>query len=192
MVFFGVHFTLFSQVLDRDQKADSVLNIAKKEVGLRERTGHNDHPRIDEYRATVAPSLNRIRPRLPYCGYFVYWCFVQAGEKPKVANPGRAASWFDNPKRIVQYARHGNTRRINSKIKRGMVVGYRFVSFSNRISHVEFIDKWDDDDDEMYLFVIGGNTGASGSLNTVIREGDGVYHKKRQKAKVALIADWLD
>ena len=73
-----------------------------------------------------------------------------------------------------------------------MVVGYRFQSNSSRISHVEFIDDWDDDDDETYLYVVGGNTGSSGSINTVIREGDGVYHKKRQKAKVAAIADWLD
>jgi len=188
----GIHFTVFSQVLSRDQKADSILNIAKKEVGLRERSGHNDHPRIDQYRASVSPSLNKVRPRLPYCGYFVYWCFIQAGQKPKIANPGRASSWFDNQKRLIQLAHHGNTRRLNSRIKRGMVVGYRFISSSNRISHVELIDHWDEDEDEMYLFVIGGNTGSSGSLNAVIREGDGVYFKKRHKLKVAAIADWIN
>ena len=192
LAFIGIHFALLGQVLDRPQKADSLLSVAKKEVGLRELTSRNDHPRIDQYRAAVSPSLNKVRPRLPYCGYFVYWCFIQIGAKPKVQNPGRANSWFDNPNRLITFSKRGNTRRANSKIKRGMVVGYRFQAHSYRISHVEFIYDWDDDDDEMHLYVIGGNTGSSGSVNTIIREGDGVYHKKRQKAKVAAIADWID
>jgi hypothetical protein len=188
----GIHSAVFGQILTRTQKADSILKIAKKEVGLREITGHNDHPRIDQYRSAVSPTLNNHRPRYPYCGFFVYWCFVQAGQYPRVYNPGRASAWFETPSRLIKFAKHGNTRRANSKIKRGMVAGYKFMSYSNRISHVEIIDFWDDDDEEIHLLVVGGNTGSSGSMNQVIREGDGVYFKKRQKSKVAAIADWID
>lgn len=177
--------------MTRKELADSVINIAKREVGLRELTGKNDGKRIDEYRASVSPSLNLPRPRLPYCGCFVYWCFRQAGMKPPVQNPARAANWFIVKSRLIKIPRHGNTRRAEALIKKGCVAGYKFQTRQNRISHVEFIEQWGDDDDDT-IIIIAGNTGSEGALDRVVREGDGVHRKKRRKTAVAVVADWIN
>jgi hypothetical protein len=190
---FGIYHVASSQVLVLTRKdfADSIINVAKREVGLRELTGRNDGKRIDEYRASVHPSLNLPRPRLPYCGCFVYWCFRQCGLKPAVANPARAANWFAVKRRLLKVPRHGNTRRAEGAIKKACVAGYKFQSRQNRISHVEFIELWGDEDDDT-LIIIAGNTGSEGALDRVVREGDGVHRKKRKKKSVAFIADWME
>lgn len=58
------------------------LNIAAREVGVRERVGRdNNHPRIQEYLATVGnlSEIDKSRDETPWCSCFMNWCVEQAG-----------------------------------------------------------------------------------------------------------------
>ena len=47
--------------------------VAIEQVGITERTGKNDNPRIDEYLLGVGLSRGN-----PYCAAGIYWCFSEA------------------------------------------------------------------------------------------------------------------
>jgi hypothetical protein len=192
LVCLGICASVFSQILKSPTKltraeiANQILLVASGEIGVQEKTGRNDGVRINAYRSAVSPTLNLKKYLDPYCGFFVYWCFTTYGLKPSVRNPGRASDWFLDKNRNQTIALRGNTRRGN-KILPGMTVGYRF--YGNRISHVGLLERWDDDDD--YCITIEANTSAANIIGVVIREGDGVYRKKRRKRMIAVISDWI-
>lgn len=84
-----------------------VLSLAKKEIGVRELTGRNDHPRIVVYHRSVSAWLANYRPAQPYCASFVNYIMKAAGVKVTgVANPARARDWFAVKKRIVLTQQH--------------------------------------------------------------------------------------
>jgi hypothetical protein len=148
------------------------------EVGLREKRGANDHPRILDYHRSVNQGLTKMRPVPPYCASFVNYCYVKAGYKPTlVPNPARARDWFRVESRTVltQQTLRGNRRMIQQP-KRGDVVGYIFRG--GVVSHIEILDKLDME--EGYVYAIGANTSGSNAFNTVNREGDGVYYVRRR------------
>ena len=164
-----------------------VLSIAKKEIGVRELTGRNDHPRIVVYHRSVSEWLANYRPAQPYCASFVNYVMKAAGVKVTgVANPARARDWFTVKKRIVltQQNLRGNQRMIKLPQK-GSIVGYIF--YGNAISHVEILDRIDLD--EGYLYCVGANTSAKNASNTVDREGQGVYYVRRKIKMFYAIVD---
>lgn len=153
----------------------AVYSWALSEVGVREKTGHNDGARIDFYNKTAKVPL-----RSPYCASFVYSAYVQAKLIPKgVKYPAQARQWFLDPKRLVisQQSLRGN-RRMMKLPKRGDVVGYYFRSGINSISHIEILDRIDLEGE--YIYCIGANTSAKNSANSVDRAGDGVYYVRRK------------
>lgn len=153
----------------------SVYSWALSEVGVREKTGHNDGARIDFYNKTAKVPL-----RSPYCASFVYSAYVQAKLIPKgIKYPAQARQWFQDPKRLVisQQSLRGN-RRMMKLPKRGDVVGYYFRSGFNAISHIEILDRIDLEGE--YIYCIGANTSAKNSANSVDRAGDGVYYVRRK------------
>ncbi|WP_254562126.1 hypothetical protein [Dyadobacter diqingensis] len=164
-----------------------ILTIAKKEIGVTERTGRNDHPRIVVYHRSVSEWLANYKPAQPYCASFVNYVLKAAGVKVTgVANPARARDWFTVKKRIVltQQNLRGNQRMIKLPEK-GCLVGYIF--YGNAISHVEILDRIDLD--EGYVYCVGANTSAKNAANTVDREGQGVYYVKRKIKMFYAIAD---
>lgn len=164
-----------------------MLAIARAEVGVVEKTGRNDHPRIVVYHKTVSEWLANYRPAQPYCASFVNYVMKTAGVKVTgVANPARARDWFTQKKRIVltQQSLRGNQRMIKLPEK-GAVVGYIF--YGNAISHVEILDRIDLD--EGYIYCVGANTSQKNAANTVNREGQGVFYVKRKLKMVYAIAD---
>lgn len=67
------------------------LTIARCEVGVKERAGNADHPRIIEYLRTVIRDGD-LHDEIPWCSAYVNWCMVQAGiEGTGLAN---ARSWL--------------------------------------------------------------------------------------------------
>lgn len=67
------------------------LTIARREIGVKERAGKDDHPRIVEYLRTVI-RLDNVHDEIPWCSAFANWCMAQA----KVDGTGSAAarSWL--------------------------------------------------------------------------------------------------
>lgn len=69
------------------------LAIARRELGVEERAGDADNPRIVEYHA--ATGLHASDDETPWCGSFVAWCLKQAGIKDHNAARGASArSWM--------------------------------------------------------------------------------------------------
>lgn len=166
---------------------ERVLKIAKAEIGVVEKTGRNDHPRIVIYHQSVSEWLARYKPGQPYCASFVNYVLKTAGVKVTgVANPARARDWFTVKKRIVmtQQTLRGNQRMMKLPEK-GSLVGYIF--YGNAISHVEILDRIDLD--EGYVYCVGANTSAKNAANTVDREGQGVYYVKRKIKMFYAIVD---
>ncbi|MCE7039003.1 hypothetical protein [Dyadobacter sp. CY312] len=166
---------------------EKVLLLARKEVGVVERTGKNDHPRITVYHKSVSDWLANYRPAQPYCASFVNYIMKSAGVKvTSVPNPARARDWFLVPSRTImtQQTMRGNQRMMKLP-ERGAVVGYIF--YGNAISHIEILDRIDLD--EGYIYCVGANTSGKNAANTVEREGQGVYFVKRKIKMFYKIAD---
>lgn len=163
------------------------MSIAKAEIGVTERTGHNDHPRIVLYHRSVSEWLANYKPAQPYCASFVNYVLKTAGVKVTgVPNPARARDWFAVKKRIVltQQNLRGNQRMIKLPQK-GSIVGYIF--YGNAISHVEILDRIDLD--EGYVYCVGANTSQKNATNSVNREGQGVYYVRRKIKMFYAIVD---
>lgn len=151
-------------------------------MGVREKTGRNDGPRVDFYNRTAKVAL-----RSPYCASFVYTAFCMVGCVPKIKNPAKARAWFKDPKKIVmtQQSMRGNRRMIKIPTA-GTVVGYYFQNKLNAISHIEILDRIDLE--EGYIYCIGANTSARSSAISVDRAGDGVYYVRRNIKSFSVIA----
>ncbi|TKC08996.1 CHAP domain-containing protein [Pedobacter frigoris] len=140
---------------------EKVIRIARKEIGVVERTGKNDGARIAEY-------LNycNIKSPAPYCAAWVSWCFGQAGySQPKTA---WSPSLFP-------------TSRLVKEPKPGVVFGI-YYSGLGRIGHCGIIESVRND----WVYGLEANTNVVGS-----REGQGVYRKIRHKRTIAKYADWI-
>ena len=174
---FGLHHGGHGQTrLSRaDSCREAAVAWAKGEVGVREKTGRNDGPRIDFYNRTA-----RVPLRSPYCASFVWTTFMQVGCKPVgIVAVGQARAWFRDSKKVVltQQMLRGN-RRMVATPKRGCVVGYYFQTNLNRISHIEILDLIDFEGG--WIYCIGANTSARSSATVVNRAGDGVYYVRRK------------
>jgi hypothetical protein len=166
---------------------EKVFSLAKAEVGVVEKTGRNDHPRIMVYHRSVSEWLANYRPAQPYCASFVNYIMKAAGVKvTNVANPARARDWFTKKDRIVltQQSLRGNQRMLKLPQK-GAVVGYIF--YGNAISHIEILERVDLD--EGYIYCVGANTSSRGSATIVNREGNGVFYVRRKIKMFYAIAD---
>jgi hypothetical protein len=154
---------LCALTVQRSRVADcNLLNIAAKQVGVTEKTGHNDGVMVEQYLAYV-----RLKKGEPWCAAFISWVFGQAGyDKPR-------SGW--SPDLLP------SARRIPSPIP-GAVLGIYFPQLK-RIAHVGLVISSRHD----WVESIEGNTNVNGS-----REGDGVYRKLRHKRFIYGYADWMD
>ncbi|GAB2585678.1 CHAP domain-containing protein [Spirosoma areae] len=164
--------------------ATQVVERAKGELGVHEIRGHNDSPRIDEYRSlTLNKKVKGWRDA--WCAYYVAWCYKTGGGKiPKTCkNPAQAAQWFLDNKAYV----YSKRKIVPGKPRPGDVVGYRFRS--GRISHIGIIVEWPDGKD--YYISMEGNTGTSSTVYRDNNRNDAVRMKRRPKAMAYLVASTL-
>jgi uncharacterized protein (TIGR02594 family) len=75
------------------------LEIAQKEIGVKEVYGGNDNPRIIEYHTKT--SLKAQGDETAWCSSFVNWCIDKAGMKG--TNSAAARSWLAWGVRIPSY-----------------------------------------------------------------------------------------
>ncbi|MBB6503018.1 peptidoglycan-binding protein [Pedobacter cryoconitis] len=138
-----------------------LVNLARAEIGVREKTGHNDGARVEEYLATVG-----LKKGQPWCAAYISWLYAKAG----YAQPrsGWSPALFPSS-RLARSALPGN------------VIGI-YIPKVKRIAHVGLVEKIQGD----WCLSIEGNTNLNGSI-----EGDGVYRKRRHLKSIYQIADWV-
>lgn len=140
---------------------NEIMNIARAELGVREKTGKNDGIKVEAYLKYVG-----FKKGNPWCAAYVSWVFKQAGyPKPRTA---WSPSLFPSARLIKEPSA-------------GMVFGIYFLDLK-RIAHCGLIENIQGD----FLLTIEGNTNVEGS-----REGQGVYRRLRHKRTVNKYANWL-
>lgn len=138
-----------------------LVNIAENEIGVREKTNHNDGTRVLAYL-----SLVKLKIGDPYCAAFISFVFAGAGlNQPR---SGWCPDLFPSS-RLARSALPGN------------IIGIYFPE-KKRIAHVGLIVQQDDS----WVTTIEANTNVTGS-----REGDGVYKKRRNIRTIYKISDWV-
>lgn len=139
----------------------SLLAIAEKEVGVRERSGNNDGERVELYLKYIG-----LQKGHAWCAAYTSWVYGQAGlSKPRT---GWTPALFPE-------------NRLVKKPKPADLFGIYFPSLK-RIAHTGFVISIKSD----WVLTIEGNTNIEGG-----REGDGVYKKRRHLRTIAKFANWI-
>ena len=138
-----------------------VITIAQQELGVREKTGHNDGPQVKAYLQIVG-----LKTGAPWCAAYVSYVFAHAG----YAAPRTAWSPALFP-----------VSRITSVALPADVFGIYFPEY-HRIAHVGIVERLDGD----YCISLEGNTNPGGS-----NDGDGVYRRRRLLKTLRRFADWV-
>lgn len=146
-------------------------SVYTAEIGVREKTGKNDGPRVAEYLR-----YTRLGEGYAWCASFVSWVFGEAGfDRPRT--PWTPALF---PSKRVIWKR-GRSISNHPPPQAGDVFGIWFNDLG-RIAHAGMIDQWDD----KYVITVEGNTNGTGSNN-----GNGVYRKRRLTKSLYVVADWV-
>jgi hypothetical protein len=150
---------------------DKVAQIYTAQIGVREKTGHNDGIMVEIYLHYVGLSKGQ-----PWCASFVCWCYGRAG----VWNPrsGGCPDLF-RPKYVI----YKRTVTGPQQVPRQADIFGLYFPEKGRVAHTGFVDKWGD----TYAITTEGNTNEAGS-----REGDGVYHKRRLKRSIYVVASYIN
>lgn len=139
----------------------SLLAIAEKEVGVRERSGNNDGERVELYLKYIGLPKGHA-----WCAAYTSWVYGQAGlSKPRT---GWTPALFPE-------------NRLVKKPKPADLFGIYFPSLK-RIAHTGFVISIKSD----WVLTTEGNTNVEGG-----REGDGVYKKRRHLRTIAKFASWI-
>lgn len=148
-----------------------LLNNLESQVGIKEKPeGSNRGKMIDVYNKHVGNPIAS-----PYCAAFVSYNLDSVG----IINPHSGYSPAYAQKKDIVWKNKG----VQGEIKPGDVVTY-YYSNLGRVGHTGFYIR---NDVNGYIITIEANTGGSGSVGTIDREGSGVYKKKRELNKVYAI-----
>lgn len=170
------------------------------EIGVREATGNNDGPRIEEYLRYCG-----LGPSHAWCAAFVSWCFGQAGHtqprspwSPSLLPDSKLVWRQGDRKPTTGASADGEVRGMHASTPampmQGDVFGIYYTNLE-RIGHVGFIDTWDGD----WCITVEGNTGpgrmpgAEASAANPIRAGpagEGVHRKRRPVRTIRAVARW--
>lgn len=150
------------------------MHVAASQVGVRELTGKNDGPEVEAYLASVGLEKGQ-----PYCAAFVYWV---GREALGPANPYPRTAW--SPSMVAG----GEKVTAKTKARRGDTFGIYFPS-KKRVAHTGLVDEWGDG---ASVWTCEGNTsGTAKSGSAADRDGQGVFRKKRLKASIYNVRDWI-
>jgi hypothetical protein len=138
------------------------------QVGVRERTGHNDGVQVEKYL-----KFCNLPKGSEWCSAFVSWCFDQANIK--TLHTGYSPAWYDKHRLIYKHGWDAPTQQP----QHGDLVLY-YVNYKGRIGHVGFFDKYG----EKYCNTVEGNTNIGGL--------QGVHRIKRYWNSFYAIVDRID
>ncbi|WP_285008605.1 peptidoglycan-binding protein [Pedobacter faecalis] len=161
LAFIGSNRSFGSRVVTSAEAA-RLLKVAAAEVGVRELTGNNDGPMVEEYLA-----YSGLKKGNPWCAAWVSWCFGKAGW------PAPRSAW--SPSLFPQ-------RRAVQAPEPGLVFGIYYPELK-RIAHCGIVERTQGD----MVHTLEGNTNPAGS-----REGQGVYRRLRHRRSIAQYAKWFN
>ncbi len=158
-----------------------VLDIARAQLGVREKTGNNDGVAVESYLKYVGFMKGN-----PWCAAYVCWVFGQAGYlAPRTA---WSPALFPLDRLVKQESSSPPSLRLPRLLRgnkgadiKGLVFGIYFPGLK-RIGHCGLVDGIQGD----FIITLEGNTNVEGS-----REGQGVYRRLRHKRTIYKYADWL-
>lgn len=155
-----------------------IIQVAKSLVGTREATGKNDGAVVDD----ILASCGLRGTKNPYCACYVTYCGDMA--MGKANNPYPRSAW--SPDMVTKPTwRQG----VGGKAPQaGDTFGIYFAK-QGRVAHTGLIYEWPAK--ESYCTTLEANTGASGSMGEDDRNGDGVRMKRRNKAEIYAVRDWI-
>ena len=148
--------------------------LARSQVGIREKGGHNRGPEVERYLRSVG-----LGPGFSWCAAFVYWCFAQSAKQCKVRNPcprtGHALTLFTHAPAfaLIRLSDPDYQERIRPGCI--FVQDHDWTSsepFAAHRGHCGIIEGVDFSIGEYSS--IDGNTDPTGG-----RDGDGVYPRNR-------------
>lgn len=138
-----------------------LIAIATQELGVREQSGNNDGPRVEEYLKYIGLGKGHA-----WCAGYVSWVYGKAG--------------FPRPRTGWSPALFPVNRQVKVPLA-GDVFGIYFPAL-RRIAHAGLVTGKKGD----WILSLEGNTNFRGG-----REGDGVYAKRRHVRTIARYANWL-
>jgi hypothetical protein len=146
------------------------VELAKKQLYVREKTGKNDGVEVEKYLKSV-----NLKKGDAWCAAFLSWMHLELN----IPNPesGYSPNWF----RANVVYRRGEKRMTPFISRPGQVIGL-YIESKGRIGHVGMIES----ENRLHYNTIEGNTNGAGS-----DEGDGVYRKIRKKETISVISDFV-
>lgn len=167
------HTTVFNATASADGFLAAVLTVAISQVGVREEPPNSNRGRVVEsYLKSVG-----LRGGHPWCAAFTYWCFQQAANDQRRANPmvrtgGCLAHWNGAVARGARRISKADAVNNPSRIQPGMVF---IMDFGGGKGHTGFVVAVRGG----LIDTVEGNTDASRT-----REGGGVYRLTRKLAEI--------
>jgi len=168
------------------QLRKQLIEVTESQVGIRELTGNNDGPEVEQYLKSVG-----LGKGYPWCVAFVVWCHKQLNIKIPVT----AWSPAMFPRNIVFHKWH---KRTGEWIPRGGEVFGKYFSSKGRIAHVGIIKlKYSN-----HFHTIEGNTSLMGAILEMMnltqkekdrmeRDGIWVAMKIRKPEDIYIAADYV-
>lgn len=138
----------------------------KQELHVREATGKNDGPRVEEYLKSVG-----LGKGFPWCMAFVFWAFEKAAADLKVKNPlvktgGVLKQWNEADKK--------------NKFTKPQQYDILIMDFGKGTGHTGMVTNIVGD----RVHTIEGNTSADPTMPTQDREGNGVFERSRKTSTI--------
>lgn len=159
---------------DPEGSRHAVLEVARKEIGIRERSGKNDGE-VEKYIRSVG-----LNPKAghPYCAAFVYWCGNKAGLPGTFPRSAWSPDFVEKPD-----WKQGK----GSTPEPGDVFGIHYSS-KGRVAHTGFIERLRGKS----IVTIEANTSSNAAIGSEAdREGQGVYRKVRPLITVYAVKKWF-
>lgn len=140
------------------------MEIAKSQLFVREKTGHNDGKEVEQYLASVG-----LGKGFPWCMSFVFWSFHNSAEQLHIANPV--------PKTGGVLSCLAESRIRGYKITDEPLPGDQgIMNFGGGKGHTFLVTEARPG---AKVFTVEGNTSADPTYKGEDREGNGVFERNR-------------
>lgn len=161
--------------VDLPPARERILSVAVPLIGQTETQGANRSPIIDKMNRLTGVPLGS-----PYCASFNAWCYSEAQAPGKWPKSAWSPDWVKNPTWTA--AKGGKIP------KPADTFGIWFPS-KGRVAHTGMIESWG----EVSAITVEGNTSPSVEFGSAKdRDGDGIWRKRRFKAEIYAVRNWLD